>query len=318
MEKWIHKWQVKKRWGIEENELMQLVRQGKLKSYDAEYKHVKHCGIWYDTQKEEDIFPINILSYKISYFDFGDILNFEQENNIIPTVELEEQAPEEEQHEPAPIVEIPPENALTRKGDFWEIVFHGNKLNPIANMKGMFYLAKLLDNPGKYLHVSDLYKELNPGELPYKAHPRESSNKIDEDDLEQQLQSGNMSISTMQDEGLSVDEKRRFTERLNELKEIISEPDSLASEKEEAVKEAIKIKEILEKEFGKKPLHHNAPRKLNESVKQSLDNVGKAVDRAIKKIDEQSPELSKYLDDNLDKGSGYRFKDQDIGWHISF
>lgn len=200
------------------------------------------------------------------------------------------------------------ENAFIHKGDFWEVIFNGRKLDPIKEMEGFHYLAVLLDKPDKEFNVCDLYTS---------RHPENPASNISQGDLKQQLQSGHMSVSTMQDEGLDSQGREKIKGRLRKYQEIIDDPESLQIERENAGREKEKLLESVHKFYGLKALRHGAPRKLNAAVKRSYENVTKAVDRAINEIKRQSPDLAEYLLHNLDKGKGCRFKDRDTRWHVS-
>ena len=46
-------------------------------------------------------------------------------------------------------------NVFRREGDYWLVVFDGHTVR-VRDLKGMRYLARLLADPGRELHVLDL------------------------------------------------------------------------------------------------------------------------------------------------------------------
>lgn len=73
----------------------------------------------------------------------------------------------------------------------------------------------------------------------------------------------------------------------------------------------------LSTQYGVNPLHPNAPKKVNKNVKDDLDRAGKAIRRAFKRINKESPELADYLEKNINTGSQYKFTDIGTPWYIS-
>jgi hypothetical protein len=106
VEKWIHKWKViNEELKMPESELMELVRQGKLKGFNQNYEPIKHYGRYHVDQTEDDILPGAILSQRIAYFDVGDIIAYKIKHGI--------QAKSEPPSSPAPDTDppTPPENS---------------------------------------------------------------------------------------------------------------------------------------------------------------------------------------------------------------
>lgn len=200
------------------------------------------------------------------------------------------------------------ENAFIHQGDAWEIWFKGIKLKPIKEMDGMIYIANLLKNPGRWIHVTDLCAS---------ASRRRDEAMMTENDMTASLKDGNMSISTMQDDGLDNQSKEELWDKIDQLNGTIA--NSTLSEnvraKAENDKEAlIKLADNL---YGKKSIHHRAPKKVNESVKDDLDRARRAIERTREKIHEQSPELAEYLHSTINRGTEYCFNDKITHWHIS-
>jgi hypothetical protein len=127
-----------------------------------------------------------------------------------------------------------------------------------------------------------------------------------------------MSISKMQDDGIDKEGKQDLKNKLLELKETIDDADLPANERANASAEHKKMMQTLIRVYGKNPIQHHAPRKVNKSVKQDMDRAKKAIYRACEKIQGQSLELAEYLKLNIKTGSLYVFMDNDTSWQISF
>ncbi len=199
------------------------------------------------------------------------------------------------------------ENAFICHGDTWEIWHDGKRLNPIINMDGLTYIVNLMLHPGKSIHVTDLCDSVKP--------PKRDA-MMGEDDLTKSVDSQSMSISSMQDDGIDAEGKKVLKKKIQDLYDIINEPDSLQCEREEAIAELKRMKNGLNV-YGKKPLHHRAPKKVNESVKDDMDRAREAIKRACEKIRKQSPELADYLKNTIRTGTQYSFTDTATPWNIS-
>jgi len=62
------------------------------------------------------------------------------------------------------------ELSLRREGDYWSMVFEGRTVR-VRDLKGMRYLARLLAQPGRDLHVLDLVAAENPAAAPAESGP---------------------------------------------------------------------------------------------------------------------------------------------------
>lgn len=71
--------------------------------------------------------------------------------------------------------------------------------------------------------------------------------------------------------------------------------------------------------YGKNPLSRKETKVQNESVKKAADAVRKAIDKAIEKIRNESPELADYLakESTINRGTNYMYIDKMI-WDVSF
>ena len=147
---------------------------------------------------------------------FDDAIKLSEQDEVI------EQLKQKIQSQEIPIKDTTPispdnneryKNAFIHNGEAWEIWFQGTKLKPIKEMDGMTYIASLLKNPGKPMHVTDL--------CAYASRRRDEAMMANED-LADSLKNGDMSISTMQEDGLDDLAKDELQEKIKDLDEIIN------------------------------------------------------------------------------------------------
>jgi hypothetical protein len=205
-------------------------------------------------------------------------------------------------------IDIQHRNAFIHDGDAWVIWFQGTKLKPIKEMDGMIYIANLLKNPGKPMHVTDLCAF---------ANRRRNDAMMTNENLADSLKNGDMFISTMQDDGLDDQAKDELWKKIQDLDEKRKNPILVESVRVNAENERAKLIKIANDLYGKKSLHRLGPNKVNECVKDDLDRARRAIERTREKIQEQSPKLAEYLKTNIKRGTEYSFIDQVIHWHIS-
>ncbi|MCE5262646.1 MAG: hypothetical protein LLG97_03835 [Deltaproteobacteria bacterium] len=199
------------------------------------------------------------------------------------------------------------ENAFYRRGDYWEIWYEGQKLNPIKNVDGIDYIVRLLDTPYKTINVSDLYETI---------HPRQRDAMVSDIELSQSLQSDEMSQSDMTVEGLDEQSKSQILLKVREL-EYDKEYAETELERQEATVELDRYHQGLNL-YGKNPLSKKAGKLMNESVRRHANAVRKAMNEAIQKIAVESQELAEYLSlkSNLRRGNDYQYIDQKK-WSVS-
>lgn len=236
-----------------------------------------------------------------SHFKLDDVIEIEQ------TVESKESLPMDDypsQKDRGKAVE----NAFIRHVYSWEIWYQGKKLNPIQNVDGIHYIAHLLNNFGKAIHVSDLYETL---------HAKQGNAMVSGVELSQSVLTGEMWDSDMTLEGLDDTAKKQIWIKIKQLKEDIenAESDYERHQSKEELKGYYKSLGI----YGKDPLSWKATKVQNESVKKSADAVRKAINGAIGKIRKESPELADYLAEGstINRGTNYKYIDKMI-WDVSF
>lgn len=222
-----------------------------------------------------------------------------------------QESPKEESSQILPADKVTYENAFIRKEDFWEIWFHGKKLEPIKKLDGLTYIANLLSYPKQIIPVTTLCDSVNP--------QKKNQAMMGEDDMMDSLNSGNISISTMRYDGLDDKAKENLRTKIKELQETKLDCNLPESERQRANQEYEVIIQTLGNQYGKGALTRRAPKKLNEGVKKELDRVLKAIKRAHEIINKRSPELYEYLIENVEFGIQCEFKDIEsrIHWHIS-
>lgn len=200
------------------------------------------------------------------------------------------------------------ENAFIHENDFWAVSFQGKNLSPIKHLDGMIYIAHLILEVS--IHVSDLYET---------AHPKSGERTImPDEELKQALATGEMNVSNMNLHNLDDNAKADINKNIREQREIIDDPESLESEREEARHKIESIQTTLRREYGKNPLARKETVKQNESVKGDLNKVRKSIRKAIETIQPQSSELANYLTCKIIYGAECRFTGDPTVWTINF
>lgn len=200
------------------------------------------------------------------------------------------------------------ENAFKCDGDGWEIWFKGEKLGHIKKMNGITYIANLLLRPNQFIHVTSLCNSIGS---------ENEDTVMGEDEIKDSLRAGTMSVSDMEDDALDAKAKEEIKKKIHALEETIDDPELPESERIQAEIDLSHLTTTLERDYGLKPLHTRAPRKVTGEVKKELDRAGKSITRALDKIREQSPELAEYLKKSIKTGTQYSFTDTGTIWHVT-
>ena len=160
----------------------------------------------------------------------------------------------------------PEDNELRRAGDYWTIVYEGHSIS-VRDAKGIRYLARLLAEPGREVHVLDLL-----------AADAEEGQVID-----------------VGDAGEMLDERARvqYRDRLADLEEeLASARDANDVGRTAAIqRELDAIAERLSAAFG---LGGRA-RKGGQAAERARKAVRSCVAEAIRRIDEHHPGLAAHL-----------------------
>jgi hypothetical protein len=164
-------------------------------------------------------------------------------------------------------------SVFQREGDYWSVVFEGNTVR-IRDLKGMRYLARLLADPGRELHVLDLVAA-ESGHSPVAAG--------DAGEL------------------LDARAKEAYRRRLEEIEDDIDEARALGDAERAAQAEA-------ERDFLVRELSHavglgGRDRRASSTSERARAGVTRAIRQAMARIEEHHPELGEYLDRTIRTGT---------------
>ncbi|MBW3590112.1 MAG: AAA family ATPase [Actinobacteria bacterium] len=185
--------------------------------------------------------------------------------------------------EPPQITTAEPVVILRREGEYWTVGFEGDEFR-LKGSKGLVYIQLLIANPGQEFHVLDV------------AVRAEGSDSRFRDTQElPSLDAG--------DAGEILDAKARaqYKVRLQELKEELEEARSWNDPERIAV--ATKEMDLLTQQLAGAVGLGGRSRRAGSASERARMSVGKAIRSAIKKIDQQSPALGRYLESTINTGT---------------
>ncbi|MGI8633091.1 MAG: hypothetical protein ACR2NA_11210 [Solirubrobacterales bacterium] len=170
-------------------------------------------------------------------------------------------------------------NVFRREGDYWLVVFDGHTVRA-RDLKGMRYLARLLAEPGRELHVLDLV-----------AAESGASGK------------GDVPRSALGGAGAMLDPqaKEAYRRRLVEIEEDIEE--ATAAGDDERAAQAGAEREILVKELARAFGLGGRARPAASAAERARVGVTRAVRQAMSRIAEQHPALGEHLDRTIRTGA---------------
>jgi len=163
-------------------------------------------------------------------------------------------------------------NVFRREGDYWSVVFDGRTVR-VRDLKGMRYLAQLLGNPGRELHVLDLVAA----------------------ETGQQTALG--------DAGEMLDERAKtaYRRRLVEIEDDIEQAHALGDARREAQADA--ERDFLVRELARAVGLGGRDRRAASGSERARSGVTRAVRQAIARIGEHHPELGEHLDHAVRTGT---------------
>ncbi len=163
-------------------------------------------------------------------------------------------------------------NVFRREGDYWSVVFDGRTVR-VRDLKGIRYLAQLLANPGREVHVLDLVA----GET---GQPM-----------------------ALGDAGAMLDERAKsaYRRRLAEIEDDIEQARAL----EDAVREAQADAErdFLVRELARAVGLGGRDRRATSASERARSGVTRAVRQGIARIGEHHPPLGEHLDQAVRTGT---------------
>ena len=182
---------------------------------------------------------------------------------------------------PAPVQAPDAEgNVFRREGDYWLVVFDGHTVRA-RDLKGMRYLARLLAQPGRELHVLDLVT----------AESGAASGR------------GDVPRSALGDAGEMLDPraKEAYRRRLIEIDDDIDEANALGDDERAAQADA--ERELLVKELARAFGLGGRARPSASAAERARVGVTRAVRQAMSRIAEHHPALAEHLDRTIRTGA---------------
>ncbi len=171
-------------------------------------------------------------------------------------------------------------NVFRREGDYWLVVFDGQTVRT-RDLKGMRYLARLLAEPGRELHVLDLVA----------AESGVASGE------------GYVPRSALGDAGHMLDPqaKEAYRRRLAEIDEEIGEANAVGDDVRAAQADA--EREFLVKELARAFGLGGRARAAASAAERARAAVTRAVRQAMSRIAEHHPALGEHLDRTIRTGA---------------
>jgi tetratricopeptide (TPR) repeat protein len=173
-------------------------------------------------------------------------------------------------------------NVFRRDGDYWTLVFGGSTVH-VRDLKGLRYLARLLGEPSRELHVLDLVAaETNGVALADGAAARPAA---------------------FGDAGEMLDARAKaaYRRRLAEIEEDIEEAHASGDAAREA--QADLERDFLIRELSRAVGLSGRGRRAGDASERARAAVTRAVRQAMARIDEQLPELGEHLDRTIRTGT---------------
>jgi len=176
-------------------------------------------------------------------------------------------------------------NMFRREGDYWSVVFEGRTVR-VRDLKGIRYLARLLADPGRELHVLDLVAaESGP------VGGAESG------------RAAGLSRTGPGDAGemLDVRAKDAYRRRLAEIEDDIEQARALEDAEREA--QADTERDFLVRELSRAVGLHHRDRRAASTSERARASVTRAVRQGMARVGEHHPELGEHLDRTIRTGT---------------
>jgi hypothetical protein len=188
---------------------------------------------------------------------------------------------------------VPARRELLRTGDdFWTIKFDDKVLN-VRDLQGMRHMARLLDNPGHDVHVTELMGLLEFSEPGTRPKPADGSHRYPDG----HGQPGIQPIDTVIDRHALRDYRRR----LSELEEELADAHDLHDDGRQA-------KAQWELEFLRRELSVNLgldhkPRRVAPEIERARVSVTKSIWRSVDIISRGHEPLGRHLRVSINTGA---------------
>jgi tetratricopeptide (TPR) repeat protein len=187
----------------------------------------------------------------------------------------------------APIVTADPvpvgvRSTFRLQGDYWSLGFGGSTAN-VRDLKGMHYLARLLADPSRELHVLDLVAAEMSGSVPRDRGAARSVSLGDAGEM------------------LDARAKAAYRRRLAEIEEDIADANASGDARREAQADA--ERDFLVRELSRAVGLSGRGRRAGDASERARAAVTRAIRQAIGRIAEQLPDLGTHLDTTIRTGT---------------
>ena len=171
------------------------------------------------------------------------------------------------------------------EGDFWLITFEGHTVR-LRDQKGLHYLARLLDHPGREFHVLDLV-------LGDRAEPEKKS-RAAEPELGVSSRLGTLPL-------LDAQAKESYRRRLAEIEEDIEEARVMGNDEREAQADA--ERDFLIRELARAVGLGGRDRRAGSDSERARASVTRAIRQAMARLREHNSPLGEHLDRAIRTGT---------------
>jgi tetratricopeptide (TPR) repeat protein len=170
--------------------------------------------------------------------------------------------------------------AFRREGDYWSVVFNGETTR-LRDSRGLQYIARLLGDPGRELHVLDLVASAG-------------------------FQSGQSDFPVVTDRGdagevLDARAKQAYRRRLAEIEEDLDRAASLGDDRRAVQAEA--EREFLMKELAYAVGLGGRDRRASSASERARSAVTRAIRLALTRVREHNPSLGQHFDRTIRTGA---------------
>jgi tetratricopeptide (TPR) repeat protein len=179
----------------------------------------------------------------------------------------------------------PGPNVFRREGDYWSVVFKGRTVR-MRDLKGMRYLARLLADPGRELHVLDLVAAERGREAPVAAGAEPG-----------------LSYTAVSDAGELLDARAKdaYRRRLTEIEDDIDQ--ARAAGDAERAAQADAERDFLVRELSRAVGLGGRDRRAGSASERARAGVTRALRQAMARIGEHHPPLGTHLDRTIRTGT---------------